>query len=265
MATRTNKSGQRKSLTIGLAAFASVCLIATGFAAWIISTKTEEKVDGNVAIGAVSNANVEINVTTEAKDRAFSFNPKSDDDKGRIRYDGTNAEKLGFTLEGKVGPERFVTSFKVRLDIAKEEGEEGNKKWVIDTEANNRFTTAATTTKNYLVLPSCFGQDVELIGSTDKNYTYTGSASVTDTDKSMADFSAKIEFGWGIAFNKLNPGNYYDEDDKGKLVDDATRTNTMNDFYTVLTGNTVTAGETLQDVKLHFLLTISAGTSQTTK
>ena len=262
MATRTNKSGQRKSLTIGLAAFASVCLIATGFAAWIISTKTEKKVDGNVAIGAVSNENVEINVTTNVEDRAFSFNPKSDDDKGRIRYDGTNAEKLGFTLEGKVGPERFVTSFKVRLDIAKEEGEEGNKKWVIDTEANNRFTTAAT--ENYLVLPSCFGQDVELIGSTDKNYTYTGSASVTDTDKSMADFNAKIEFGWGTAFNKLNPGNYYDEDDKGKLVDDATRTSTMNDFYTVLTGP-VTADETPKDVNLHFLLTISAGTSQTTK
>ena len=258
MATRTNKSGQRKSLTIGLAAFASVCLIATGFAAWIISTKTEKKVDGNVAIGAVSNANVDINVTTEAKDRAFSFNPKSNDDKGRIRYDGTNAEKLDFTLTGTVGPERFVTSFKVRLDIAKEEVEEGNKKWVVDTEANDRFTTAAT--ENYLVLPSCFGQDVELIGSEDENYTYSASA----TDKSMANFSAKIEFGWGTAFNKLNPGNYYDEDDKGKLVDDATRTSTMNDFYTVLTGP-VTADETPKDVNLHFLLTISAGTSQTTK
>ena len=256
MATRTNKSGQRKSLTIGLAAFASVCLIATGFAAWIISTKTEKKFDGNVAIGAVSNANVEITVDNKAQDMAFSFNPQSNDTTGRVRYDGTNGEKLGFTLTGTVGPERFVTSLTVRLDLAKEQDDGEAKKWVVDEDANKRFKDAVTA--NYITAPACFDQDVELFNSEDANYSYQPNAIVTND--SVAKFSAKIEFGWGDIFGGVNPGRYYDEYANGKKTSDADRLKTINGFYTTLTG--VTDLSKAQDVPLHFLVTITAGTAQ---
>ena len=127
MATRTKKSGQRKAFAVGIAAFASVCLIATGFAAWVISAKAEKKETGNVNIGKVSTADIKIVVNQEkentgvlSSEYGFSFNPQKDDVTGRVRNDGTNFENLGFTLTGTVGPQRFVTSFTVRLDIVKE-------------------------------------------------------------------------------------------------------------------------------------------------
>lgn len=275
MATRTKKSGQRKAFAVGIAAFASVCLIATGFAAWVISAKAEKKETGNVNIGKVSSADVKIEVEQEDKkntgvltaENGFSFNPDATDNSGRVRFDGTNAEKRKLHLNGTVGPQRFVTSFKIRLDIAKQEKKEDKTEWVADETANKRFKDAAT--EKYIVLPKCFGQDDELYGT----QAYVEDQSPNKDNNAKATFTYDIAFSWGDKFGGKNPGLYYDEDETGKKVSDADVSKTLNDFYKALTGvdpttasGDTTASEnptTVQDGQLKFLVTLTADTAQT--
>lgn len=269
MATRTKKSGQRKAFAVGIAAFASVCLIATGFAAWVISAKAEKKETGNVDIGKVSSADVKIVVNEEEgttgtlkTGNGFSFNPKADDTSGRVRYDGKNAESLELHLSGTVGPQRFVTSFKIRMDITTGKGADG--KPVKNDKANQHFKDAAT--KKYIVLPPCFDTDVELY----RTPAYTEDPSKDDNAK--ATFAYDIAFTWGEKFGNMNPGRYYDEDDTGKQVSDAEVSSTLNDFYKTITGeDPVSAGgetisettQTAQDKQIQFLITLTADTAQT--
>ena len=264
MATRTKKSGQRKAFAVGIAAFASVCLIATGFAAWVISAQAKKNENGNIAIGTVNSANIEIKVSQDTDDDGqlngvgFSFNPKESDKSGRVRNDGKNFEDLGFTLSGTVGPQRFVTSFKVRLDIVTEKtvegAEEGAKKeWEVDTKANNRFIAAEKA--NYITLPDCFGQDVDL--RTAGGYTPN---SGTD-DKAVAQFSKEIKFGWGTILGGENPGEYYDTNEQGKAVSDDVVEKTLSEFYTALTCIQDTE-EAKADKNLNFRITLTAGTDQ---
>lgn len=263
MATRTKKSGQRKAFAVGIAAFASVCLIATGFAAWVISAQAKKNENGNIAIGTVNSANIKIKVAQDTDDDGqlngvgFSFNPKESDKSGRVRNDGTNFENLGFTLTGTVGPQRFVTSFKVRLDIVKEKivsgAEEGAKKeWEVDTAANARFVAAKDA--NYITLPDCFGQDVDL-------RTAGGYTASPDTDKAVATFSKEIKFGWGTVFGGENPGEYYDTNEIGKAVSDEVVEKTLSEFYTALTGVEDTE-QAKTDQSLNFRITLTAGTDQ---
>ena len=263
MATRTKKSGQRKAFAVGIAAFASVCLIATGFAAWVISAKAEKKETGNVNIGKVSTADIKIVVDQEKENTSvlsseygFSFNPKKDDVTGRVRNDGTNFENLGFTLTGKVGPQRFVTSFVVRLDIGKQDTKDGQQVWVKDAEANARFEAAAT--KGYITLPDCFNKDIDL-KTVSGDYTEAAAG-----DNAVASFKHDIKFGWGTAFNKTNPGLFYDSDtsipEDGKNASDKKVTETLNDFYTTLTNKS--GEDAKEDVDYKFLITLTAGTDQ---
>ena len=263
MATRTKKSGQRKAFAVGIAAFASVCLIATGFAAWVISAKAEKKETGNVNIGKVSTAYIKIVVNQEkentgvlSSEYGFSFNPTKEDVTGRVRNDGTNFENLGFSLTGTVGPQRFVTSFVVRLDIGKQSTEDGKQVWVKDDEANARFEAAAA--KNYITLPDCFNKDIDL-KTVSGGYTEAAA-----DDNAAASFKHDIKFGWGTAFNKTNPGLFYDSDtsipEDGKNASDKKVTEILNDFYTTLTNKS--GEDAKEDVDYKFLITLTAGTDQ---
>ena len=266
MATRTKKSGQRKALVAGLAAFASVCLIATGFAAWVISAKAEKKENGNINIGVVSNADVKIKVEQDEDDDGilngvgFSFNPEENDTTGRVRYDGTNKESLKVPVSGTVGPQRFVTSFTIKLDVVKEvktgDGEDAKTEIKVDEEANNRFKKAAA--DGFITLPQCFANPVELYNNT-KAFEKT----TPEKDDSLAKFNYEIAFGWGSKFGTINPGRYFDDDKIGSKTSDAEVSKTLNDFYTALTGNAVpTDGKTtLQDASLKFRITLSADTA----
>lgn len=270
MATRTKKSGQRKAFAVGIAAFASVCLIATGFAAWVISAKAEKKETGNVNIGKVSSADVKIEVEQEDKnntgvlttEHGFSFNPDANDTSGRVRYDGNNGEKRKLHLNGTVGPQRFVTSFKIRLDITSGNDEDGNP--IKDIKANKRFKAAETA--GYIVLPTCFDNDFELYNTA----AYTKDPSTDNNAK--ATFKYDIVFSWGDKFGGQNPGRYYDENETGKKVSDADVSKTLNEFYNALMGvdSTAASGDTtasenqttVQDGQLKFLVTLTADTAQ---
>ena len=92
MAKLTRKSYQRKAMVVGATAFAGIALVATGFAAWVISSSATEKFKGNVQVGTISEKSIEItDIALKEVDGTrdfFSFEPTKTDVSGRVRYDG---------------------------------------------------------------------------------------------------------------------------------------------------------------------------------
>lgn len=248
----TKKAYSRKALTIGVAVFSVIALTATGLAAFILSSSAEKGATGGINVGGVSEKNVNIKIEDlKSGDQLpdsykFSFNPNKDDNKGRVRYDGTNSEQLSNTIKGSVDPAEVVSKITVRLDVLKKS--EDGETWVVDDNANSRFKSAAETS-NYITLPKCFANEVEVT-------TGEGDYSYTTSDNKM-NFTLKITFGWGAAFNNQNPGNYYDDDPEGKAKSDAKMKEEMTAFTKALTGSENPEADTT----LNYKITIKADTA----
>lgn len=245
MAKLTRKSYQRKAMVVGATAFAGIALMATGFAAWVISRSTTKPLDGTVNIGVIKAQEIKINATLSTD--KFSFEPKKNDTTGRVRWDGTNFESLTTTLTGDSSPASYVNKFTVQLRIGTEQeiNEAGTGKTVWETN----FETAAGSTKNYITLPEevwCKEKVFDISSLSNK-------AETTDTK----EFSQVISFGWGTAFAGLNPSEYYDKNETGKKVTDEVLKQTMDDFYAVMTKGTA---ETAKDT-IPFRVIIKADTS----
>ena len=203
MVKMTRKSYKRRKIILGVSLFSSVALVSTGLAAWVLASQAEATESGNITVGTVSDSSITIsNVQFEGKD-SFIFEPKQDDTTGRVRNDGENFENLSVTVTGEISPKTYVTGATIQLTVP-----EG-------------ITTAASEAKNYIVLPSC----VETPQPLD-----IASNVVEDT----IHFEYTITFEWGSAFNGKNPGEYYDDDETGKLVDDETMKSTLEDLRTCI-------------------------------
>lgn len=177
MTKLTRKSYKRRKILLGVCLFASFALISTGFAAWVLSSNAQSNQNGNINVGYIKDSSVQFeNVTLSTAD--FKFEPKSDDETGRIRYDGENAECLNVTISGTVSPATYL------------------KKVTIKMEVTNGVKTASE--KDYIVLPACVSEAQEV--------TLTN---VEGNDNAKA-FAYTISFEWGEYFKGVNPAEYYD-------------------------------------------------------
>lgn len=231
MAKFTRRGYKRRKVFLGLCLFASVALISTGFASWIISAGSKDTTDGDVTVGVVQDSSVEIliNETTDSLgnvlDRKFMFEPKKDDLSGRVQYDGTNFEILSITVSGTVKNAHFITSSSIKMEVPE--------------------SVKDAATQGYIVLPACV--------------TDTGVAlSLTDTDDdTVKTFTYEIAFTWGEKFNFTNPGEYYDIDSVGKTISDADVKTELENFRKAMLGTKY--GTT--DETLDFVVTVEAKTN----
>lgn len=206
----TKKNYSRRKLVAGIAIFASVALIGSGFAAFVISANQSRSVEGNIEIGKVEEQSVSI-TNVALSESKIQFEPKAEDATGRVRYDGTNKEILSTVLSFKFDHADMVESIHVGLDVP-----EGIK---------------SAATANYITLPAAAGDGVDIALTGDKSgATITDVADATKTKT----VSYTIAFGWGSAFNGKNPGEYYDSDDAGKLVGDSDMKTTLETFHNEL-------------------------------
>ena len=100
----TRNSFKRKIIVFGVAIFMSVAMMATGFAAWVISTnaKTEGSVSVDVATIEKGNLTIEMNETLFATKEGgahkekLTFGPDSADNEGylKAKTGSTDIEKL---------------------------------------------------------------------------------------------------------------------------------------------------------------------------
>lgn len=248
----TKKAYSRKALTIGVAVFSVIALTATGLAAFILSSSAEKGATGGINVGGVAEKNVNIEIDGMKSNNSgqlldsykFSFNPKSDDTTGRVRYDGKNGEQLSNTITGTISPAEVVSKVTVRLDVVDNDGN-------VDATANSRFQAAAG--QNYIILPTCFAKEVEVTTGGEK-YSYT-------TEDNTMKFELNIAFDWGSAFNSKNPGNYYDDDEAGKAKTDSMMKEEMAAFTYALTHSDDPKADTI----LNYKITIKADTATQTR
>lgn len=204
MVKMTRKSYKRRKIILGVSLFSSVALVSTGFAAWVLASQAEAEKTGNITVGTVSDSSIKIsNVQFKDGNDSFVFEPKEDDEAGRVRNDGENFENLSVTVTGEISPNTYVTSATIEMEVP-----EG---------------ITAAVGKNYLVLPDC--------ATSAQTLTLNPKESPNET---VSTFEYTITFKWGEAFNGKNPGEYYDNDEAGKLVEDETMKSTLEDLRTCI-------------------------------
>ena len=103
----TKKHYNRKLLLFGIMLFVSIALISTGFAAFVISTNSTNASNGNINVGKVQEASLQILDVTCDYD-SFLFEPEETDVTGRVRNDGRNFERLAITISGEVHNSQYL-------------------------------------------------------------------------------------------------------------------------------------------------------------
>lgn len=277
MAKLTRKSYQRKAMVVGATAFAGIALVATGFAAWVISSSATKNFKGNVQVGTISEKSIEI-TDIELKEVGgtrdfFSFEPTQTDVSGRVRYDGKgNYENLSLVVTGKYKPASYVNNFSIGLRMGTfDDG--GN--FTPDETAEKRIEDAAKVS-NYINLPACWA-GVKTGGNgvtfNTKGTAFTssdGNGTVTVDTDGVASFSYTISFEWGDHFKdgskNLNPSEFYDSDTGKANYNDTKFKTDLADFYKAMTGIEYKPGEaatapTADYTTMQFAVIIKADTS----
>lgn len=207
----TRSSYKRKVILFGLILFVSIALISTGLAAWLMSNGTSKEPSGNVGVGVVLDANLDITkldiykleeyldpktgtwATKETKvgdlenlnTFSFSFNSKLSDNVGRVHYAGdeNGPESIVMIIKGIVMPKDVLNDVTISLVLP---------------ESVQKAVDAG-----YIELPECAKKPIVLTEANGKLKPVEGS------NVSMS-FEYTIEFKWGASFGGMNPGLYYD-------------------------------------------------------
>ena len=246
----TRRSYKRKLIVFGVSIFMSLALSATGFAAWVISRDAEEKAEGAVEIGAVTESSVEITniefiaddgkVSTDARHKSFIFEPQAGDTTGRVRYDGSSEpENLDIEFTWTVKNFQIVgdlyVDFKIPADVYKaiSDPDHPERNWIalpekfviLDGFEENPINGKENAPKGDYKIARYVIQDIDQ--ETPKKIDPNGTGDnyiddilkykVTKTDEGIitdVTFTMKIAFKWGSSFDSLNPGIYYDTEYK---------------------------------------------------
>lgn len=277
MAKLTRKSYQRKAMVVGATAFAGIALVATGFAAWVISSSATKNVQGGVHVGTISEKSVTISDVTfkapgEGDSRKFfSFEPDQNDKSGRVRCDGENWENLSLKVTGKYSPADYVNSFSIALRMGSVSDD------VFTPDADDEKQLEAAQDAGYITLPTCWTGGSVIKGNPEaKGVTVkTNGAGVTDSasgmkitieeeaGKKVATFEYMISFVWGAHFDKMDPSLYYDTD-KGKADHPGDEYKTdLGKFFTAMTGQPYTPGTETAKVyeEMPFAIIVTADTT----
>ena len=250
----TRGSYKRKLIMYGVSVFTSLALTATGFAAWVLSNDAEVGTSGEVEIGAVTEASIEIkdlvfvDKDTEGNDvKNFIFEPLEDDTTGRVRYDGESTPenldlKIAWTVVNYQNLDDLFVEFKIPASVKAAI----DKNYIalptgFEIQPNAETINEGNVNKTYYVAKYSIGKGITASGETaDKLLSYQLSES---NGIKTVTFTLKLEFYWGSAFEGTNPGIYYDtvyedDSDKGAGVPYDTVKATLNEFKATLHGIT---------------------------
>lgn len=236
MAKYTRNSYKRKIVMFGVMIFISIALISTGFAAWVLSTQTTKESNGNVVVGQVVDASFDIQFTEitnqygesvattdtsgkvipDSSKMKFCFEPKKDDETGRVRWDGTNCENLSFTFKGTITNYAYLGSLNVKMTMSEK----------VATFINAKDSDG----KSYVNAP--YIDTTDSLATTGKDLVLTEIKNDSGQSTGKAEFECTITFTWGAAFGGNNPSEYYDDSEgAGATVSDADVKAILQAFY----------------------------------
>ena len=209
MRKEMNSKSKRKWVAGGLAAFASVALLTTGFATWVVgNSKTSSEHDGlKVNVDTAKNASIELFATLSDDSVKFAEESKFGSDKfvQNTTTDGdleiTFSElKIVYGTESGFDPTR--PTCQLQFTLVQING--------VDAATNNTLT--------YHSSPDIFGREgtktyIEAPKAVNLNNSSVGTASDTESSGTKTyTFSQKtFAFRWGSAFDNKSPCTYYNE------------------------------------------------------
>ena len=250
----TRKSYRRKLIMFGASIFMSLALVATGFAAWVLSKDAQVQGEGEVQVGAVKESSIEISAITFADNiKNFVFEPQEGDAAGRVRNDGSNFENMDITISWQVSNYQIVGELFVDFKIPETVHnaiEAGFISVPAEFVKKDGVDTTQVADKNYYVYTYNIGAD-KTAGNdvaVDDYFTYT----LTETGGvETMQCELTLKFNWGEKFGNDNPGIYYDTDfpeapSKGTGVEFDEVKSTLNKFKATLHG--IEYNETFEDL-----------------
>lgn len=279
MAKLTRKSYQRKAMVVGATAFAGIALMATGFAAWVISSSATKNVPGGVQVGTISEKSITFGeITIKALDEGdtrnyFSFEPTKEDKSGRVRCDGENWENLSLKVKGTYSPASYVNKFSLGLRMGTVNP--ADNKFTVGTDDETRMEKAQT--DEYIVLPECWAGGTAASTKADGVSVDTNGAGASASgfnitvEGDVATFEYTISFAWGEHFKgtkgetqqNLNPSEYYDSAEGLAAYPNEEYKTDLIKFYEGMTGQTYSKDHSETDPfkTLNFAVIVKADTT----
>lgn len=192
----TRKSYKRKIIALGVTVFISFSLIATGFAAWVLSATAAKESQGNISVGTTKESAIEISdIAFKDNISDFAFEPDKDDTSGRVQNDGEKFENLSVTLYCTISNVSNVELITVNFELPA-----GVQKAVDE---------------KYIVAPEIVTTPIEITTTDADTSAPDNSWSYKRQEGNAALLTVTLEFGWGEKFGNMNPSLYYDDEESG--------------------------------------------------
>lgn len=291
----TRNSFKRKVIVFGIMIFASIALISTGFAAWIISSNSKTEQNGSIQVGTITDNRITIKGIKIIKkdgnelnsnEKPFIFEPNQSDKDYIVRGDDGTTDAMEVTLVAEVT--NFTAVKQLSIKMQNFDGTNGS-----DFSTTEDGILKADS-EGYITAPDCAKGEVDLraIDDTSGNYKYLRQCKDEEgkTYKDAEEFSLStytsgykvyiiytIEFKWGSVFGYDNPSVYYgkkreclksesteiDTDAIDKKADEANTA--IENFRKALFGTKTVNGADVIDnetKELKFLLVIAASAEE---
>lgn len=226
MKQKTRRRSFKNAIAIAIASFASIALISTGLAAFVIIRDASKTAGGNINIGAVTDTNISLTLDNAETGNNIRLDAESGDKTGRVQLDDeANKAVLTFTLSGSVSVGTGKT-IEENLDLhfyvnVKDDGSAANTEFVA------RYVTA---------------KRLDYVGFSAFNTKRTISDETELTigeNPAEATFLLTVGFSWGLKYAEVNPSLFYDSN-----------TLTGHDLPTPLIGNNVEDDDVVAELKL---------------
>lgn len=181
---------KRKTLTLTLCLLSCLALIGVGFAAWIITSDTEQEIEGNISVDTVTDNRLSVETSWKDDKNAIVFGWKT----GKYTYswlkntDSTYAENLTVTLV---------------VNVKDSEGSPIDAQTVNATITGDDAYTAAVSSNLVNDLPT----------------------TLTAQKQETGVYHITITLLWGNAFDNQNPMEYYNSQAYTSELADQAKTN----------------------------------------
>ncbi len=208
MRKEMNSKSKRKWVAGGLAAFASVALLTTGFATWVVgNSMTSSEQDGlKVNVDTAKNASIELIATLLDDSVKFSETDAVGGDKF-VQSDATDGDlditfdelKIVYGTQSGFNPE--LATYKLQFTLVQIND--------VDAATNNAVVYSSSTdifgrdgSKTYIEAPEAVNLNNPSVGASGSESS--GTKTYTFTQKTFS-------FRWGSAFENKSPCTYYNE------------------------------------------------------
>lgn len=204
MKKEINSKSRRKWIMGGLAAFASVALLTTGFAVWVVGVKNIEG-DGNIKVNVDTAINESVQLKAELNDAEIYLGEETKAGGNFAVKEGKATDfDISFTsLTIEMGKSVFDagTYTKVQFSLGAANAE---NKIVDNTAASNKFDTIDGRGNTYFAIA------IDEILFTDTKFTNNSKTSTGTVTYTLATGPLTM-FKWGTFFGGKAPMEYYED------------------------------------------------------